>query len=520
MIKTVALSGKELKAEGLGGFNTVVHNLSGGAIYASKYPNIVPGADDVAEIPLGSSKLISTTNGTVYLLGTGKAELTGQDCESVNSSGGGGAVGGDGSLSAVIGYVNEQDAINLEASKTYTDDKLADKANRSEIPTTLPANGGNAATVNGHTVNADVPSNAKFTDTTYTNATTTKDGLMSGADKSKLDSIANGANNYVHPTTAGNKHIPAGGSTGQILRWSADGTAAWGEDTNTTYSNFVKSGSGAKSGLVPSPGTTAGTTKYLREDGTWQTPPNTTYSAMTGATASTAGTSGLVPAPFAGSQAGCYLKGSGGWVNPFSPTVITTSGTDANSYSVSGIYFFLQDNSPTNAPATKANGWLIVSNYGNAAIKQIWFRLGALNSTDSDMYVRTYNSGSWSNWRKVATVPAATSPMQVVGITQGTLNSVTTTLGTSYIPYQSGATKALVEIWKTASNFNPNFSATSYGGRYITGLSSSMTTVSNVTVFSGVLDTATVGADSAGRIAVSGSVCGDDDTHYRVTWFV
>ena len=34
-------------------------------------------------------------------------------------------------------------------------------------PTSLPANGGNAATVGGHTVAVDVPANAKFTDTTY-----------------------------------------------------------------------------------------------------------------------------------------------------------------------------------------------------------------------------------------------------------------------------------------------------------------------------------------------------------------
>lgn len=34
-----------------------------------------------------------------------------------------------------------------------------------QFPTSLPANGGNAATVNGHTVNSDVPSGAKFTDT-------------------------------------------------------------------------------------------------------------------------------------------------------------------------------------------------------------------------------------------------------------------------------------------------------------------------------------------------------------------
>lgn len=86
---------------------------------------------------------------------------------------------------------------------------------------------------------------------------------------------------YTHPTTSGNKHIPSGGSSGQILRWSADGTAVWGADNDTTYSNFVKSGSGAKAGLVPAPSTTAGTTKYLREDGTWTTPPDTTYSAAT-----------------------------------------------------------------------------------------------------------------------------------------------------------------------------------------------------------------------------------------------
>ncbi len=43
--------------------------------------------------------------------------------------------------------------------------------------------------------------------------------------------------------------------------------------TDTTYTNFVKSGSGAKAGLVPAPPTTAGTSKYLREDGTWQVTP-------------------------------------------------------------------------------------------------------------------------------------------------------------------------------------------------------------------------------------------------------
>lgn len=44
-------------------------------------------------------------------------------------------------------------------------------ARKTEIPTTLPASGGDSDTVNGHTVNADVPEGAKFTDTTYKNMT-------------------------------------------------------------------------------------------------------------------------------------------------------------------------------------------------------------------------------------------------------------------------------------------------------------------------------------------------------------
>jgi len=43
--------------------------------------------------------------------------------------------------------------------------------------------------------------------------------------KNKLDGIANNANNYTHPSNSGNKHIPSGGSSGQILVWKADGEA-------------------------------------------------------------------------------------------------------------------------------------------------------------------------------------------------------------------------------------------------------------------------------------------------------
>lgn len=48
--------------------------------------------------------------------------------------------------------------------------------------------------------------------------------------ETKLKGIADNANNYVHPTSSGNKHIPSGGSSGQILIWSSDGTAQWGSN--------------------------------------------------------------------------------------------------------------------------------------------------------------------------------------------------------------------------------------------------------------------------------------------------
>ena len=159
-------------------------------------------------------------------------------------------------------------------------------------------------------------------DTKYNNASTSSAGLMSSGDKAKLDGIAANANNYAHPTSAGNKHIPAGGSAGQILRWSADGTAQWDNDNNTTYSDMKGATTEAAGvhGLAPAPAAGAAN-RYLRSDGTWQVPPdtNTTYGTFKAATASAAGGSGLVPAPAAGKQ-GQYLRGDGTWSTPTNTT--------------------------------------------------------------------------------------------------------------------------------------------------------------------------------------------------------
>ena len=128
---------------------------------------------------------------------------------------------------------------------------------------------GNAAKVNGHTVESNVPSNAVFTDTKYSAATTNAAGLMSASDKTKLDGIASGANAYTHPTTAGNKHIPSGGSSGQILRWSASGTAVWGSETKEVASlnvSLTTSGWSNKSQTVTVTGITASNNVIISPD--------------------------------------------------------------------------------------------------------------------------------------------------------------------------------------------------------------------------------------------------------------
>lgn len=62
-------------------------------------------------------------------------------------------------------------------------------------------------------------------------ATTSQDGLMSAADKTKLDGVAPSANNYTHPAGDGNLHVPATSTTnsGKVLKAGATaGSLTWG----------------------------------------------------------------------------------------------------------------------------------------------------------------------------------------------------------------------------------------------------------------------------------------------------
>lgn len=141
--------------------------------------------------------------------------------------------------------------------------------------------------------------NVPWTDnnTTYSQATSDNLGLV------KIGYSANGKNYPVALDGNGKMYVN--------VPWT---------DTNTTYTNMGAASASAsgKAGLVPAPAAGA-QAKYLRGDGTWQTPPNTTYSNMGGATSSAAGSAGLVPAPTAGKQTS-FLRGDGTWVVPTNTT--------------------------------------------------------------------------------------------------------------------------------------------------------------------------------------------------------
>lgn len=130
------------------------------------------------------------------------------------------------------------------ADKTKMD-SVASSANNYSHPSTHPAT--MIVEDTSHRFITDAERTAWNAKASTAVATTSANGLMTAAMVTKLNSIATNANAYTHPTTSGNKHIPAGGASGQILRWSADGTAAWGADNNTTYSNATTTVAGLMS---------------------------------------------------------------------------------------------------------------------------------------------------------------------------------------------------------------------------------------------------------------------------------
>ena len=107
---------------------------------------------------------------------------------------------------------------------------IADNANNYHHPTQHPASIITQDANHRYVSDIDMANwNAKpSTDTTYSKLSAFANDV--GFITSFTDTV------YTHPVTAGNKHIPAGGAIGQILKNTASGTATWqNEVVNTTY---------------------------------------------------------------------------------------------------------------------------------------------------------------------------------------------------------------------------------------------------------------------------------------------
>ena len=145
---TVTLSGSESEAQ-FSGANAWLRNDGAATIYAAKTSGVTAGAAGVVAVPAGGSAPVYGANGRVFLLGTGSVQLIGSDYstnpfKTATSSGGSGV--DDVARAAVNAHAG-----NAEVHVT-ADEKAAwnGKADASDIPTALPANGGNAATVGGY----------------------------------------------------------------------------------------------------------------------------------------------------------------------------------------------------------------------------------------------------------------------------------------------------------------------------------------------------------------------------------
>lgn len=124
-----------------------------------------------------------------------------------------------------------------------------------------------------YTLEKSVPSDAKFTDTTYSAATTSAAGLMSAADKTKLNGIATGANAYTLPTASSS--TLGGVKTTSTVTSSSGYTACpiisgvpYYKDTNTTYDNIPKTTTVTASASVSANTNTSITIDYSSISGT------------------------------------------------------------------------------------------------------------------------------------------------------------------------------------------------------------------------------------------------------------
>lgn len=280
---------------------------------------------------------------------------------------------------------------------------LSGKANTSHTHTQSQVTGletalaGKAASSHSHAQSditglATALSGKSDTSHSHSVATTSAAGFMSKDDKTKLNGIATGANNYTHPSTHAASMIT--GLSGVATSGSyTDLTDKPTSMTPTAHSHAQSDITGLATAL--------------------------NGKASTGHTHSAASTTanGFMSATDKSAFDTAKNRGQIGVCKN-----VLTTGENLDDYIYSGTYTFGGTYTPENIPAG-VNGWLVVLRWScsdeNATVKQFWFRHGTVGANDFEIYVRTkVGSAAFGSWSKIYTTSNPPTAAEVGAISK------------------------------------------------------------------------------------------------------
>ena len=249
-----------------------------------------------------------------------------------------------------------------------------------------------------HNASAVVVNSSDGTDGTINAATTALAGVMSSTDKTKLDGIATGANNYTHPTGDGNLHVPATGTT--------------------------------NNGKVLTAGATAGSLSWTAIPAA----PISSVAGKTGAVTLVKGDVGLANVDNTSDADKPVSTATQTALNAKQDKNSVLFSGDLNDLTTTGLYH--ATTALTNAPFADTTSQIRVSNF-NGVIMQEWFNPNSL----AYWYVREF-AGGWGTWNKILSATGVTNDRVLVS-SNNPGGVVSSNVSSTELNYLSGVTSAI-----------------------------------------------------------------------------